>query len=114
MTWFRAARAWFRRLWAGEPELWRAVAVGDVPESLRAGTIYLIGECDYLWSAIFLCPCGCGSPIHLNLLPEARPKWSVIRHSGGVVTISPSVWRLNGCRSHFIVCRGRIEWCRPS
>jgi hypothetical protein len=30
---------------------------------------------------------------------------------GYLKTLSPSVWRTTGCRSHFIFRRGRVVWC---
>lgn len=32
----------------------------------------------------------------------------------GTVSIKPSGWRQKGCRSHFFLKRGQIEWCKSS
>jgi hypothetical protein len=58
-----------------------------------------------------ICPCGCKEVINLNLLKTVRPRWSVKEHPDRTVTLTPSVWRQKGCRSHFFLRRGRIEWC---
>jgi hypothetical protein len=58
-----------------------------------------------------ICPCGCGEVIELNLLEQARPRWSVQEHPDRTITLAPSVWRQKGCRSHFHLRRGRIDWC---
>ncbi|MGD9420073.1 MAG: DUF6527 family protein [Verrucomicrobiota bacterium JB025] len=59
-----------------------------------------------------LCPCGCGCLIHLNLLFDlSRPRWDVRQEADGSATITPSIWRNNGCRSHFVLRHGRIRWC---
>ena len=49
--------------------------------------------------------------IELNLLPQVRPCWSAEEHQDHTVTLTPSVWRQSGCRSHFILRRGRVSWC---
>ncbi|WP_436231260.1 DUF6527 family protein [Caballeronia sp. LjRoot29] len=58
-----------------------------------------------------ICPCGCGEVIELNLLKQARPCWSAEEHPDGTISLVPSVWRQRGCRSHFFLRRGGIEWC---
>ena len=88
------------------------VSVDDLHEEAASRTIYLAGERSKPWAAALACPCGCGAVICLNLLEDARPRWSAIEHRDGTISIEPSVWRRKGCRSHFFVRRGRIEWCR--
>jgi hypothetical protein len=51
--------------------------------------------------------------IQLNLLPDAEPLWSLTKHRDGTVTLSPSIWRQKGCRSHFFIRKGQIEWFIP-
>ena len=50
-----------------------------------------------------LCPCGCGDVVSINLMP-GRQAWT-IRMEREKVSISPSVVRLAGCRSHFFLVR---------
>ena len=47
-----------------------------------------------------------------NLLAQASPCWTVRHHRDDAVSLMPSVWRTNGCRSHFFVRNSRIDWCR--
>jgi len=89
---------------------YRFSRVEEMPETLKPLTVYLCGEGQYLWAAAMICPCGCKEVINLNLLQKVRPRWSVKEHKDGTITLTPSVWRQNGCRSHFIVRQGRIEW----
>jgi hypothetical protein len=49
----------------------------------------------------FICPCGCGDIITLNTLADTKPCWTVSGNS-----ISPSVNRRVGCRSHFTITGG--------
>ena len=106
----RWVASFFRR--DGAPEAFCAVQVEELPDTLDARTVYLVGEGVHLWSVAFLCPCGCGETLHMNLLPDARPRWTVTRYEDGTVTLHPSVWRKVGCRSHFFLRGGQIVWCR--
>lgn len=85
--------------------------VEEFPDVMEARRLYVAGENGYFWAAAMLCPCGCGDVIELNLLKKARPCWSVTEHPDGSVSVRPSVWRRQGCRSHFFLRRGHIEWC---
>jgi hypothetical protein len=84
--------------------------VEELPDRIKSGTVYLVGEGGYLWYAAMLCPCGCGETLHMNLMPHSRPQWNVTKHPDATLSLHPSVWRLTGCRSHFFVRRGRIVW----
>ena len=113
-------RWWKRKLAQGE-DLWRvlrgqvyrAVNVEELPaeNALHQARVYLVGEVGEEWKAAFLCPCGCRALIQLNLLPETRPRWLYHLATWQEVTLRPSVWRKTGCRSHFIMRKGRIRWC---
>jgi len=111
MSWLVAFFAWLwsfvrrRRL-----PIFRGERVPEPPESFAARVVYLVGE-DVPWSAAMLCPCGCGAKIQLSLLPDDTPSWRAEEHADGTVTLWPSVWRTKGCRSHFFVRRGQIQWC---
>ena len=61
------------------------------------------------WAAAMVCPCGCGDAIELMLLEGVSPRWD-LSVDRGLPTLRPSVWRNVGCRSHFWVKRGRIDW----
>lgn len=111
MRWLRRAWAWFKALFGQRPKAWTTEFTDEVPEKPMSAIVYLVGESGHLWFVVFLCPCGCGEVIQLNLLPDTRPRWSVERHTDGTVSLMPSVWRVAGCRSHFFLQHGRIEWC---
>jgi hypothetical protein len=95
-----------------KPHSIRYERVENFPERLKPDTLYVAGEDPHLWAAAMLCPCGCGDTIHLNLLEDENPHWSVHHERSGAVSLRPSVWRTKGCRSHFFVRSSRIEWCR--
>jgi|ERR1700733_9683213 len=54
------------------------------------------------------CPCGCMEEFPINLDPRAGPAWRLYRSGHSNLSIFPSVWRTSGCRSHFIIWRGKI------
>jgi len=105
LYWLRRGYRWVR----GQAPPLRTLVVEELSGEPEAGVIYLLGVDQKPWAAAFLCPCGCGSLIELNLLPEARPCWQVKRQWDTTVTLWPSVNRLTGCRSHFWLRRGLIE-----
>jgi hypothetical protein len=104
----RAAGWWF-----GRRHRLRAVQVEELPDSIEAGTLYVVGEGQHLWSVALQCPCRCRAVIQLNLLPDAEPRWALTKHRDGTITLHPSIWRQMGCRSHFFIRKGQIEWFIP-
>ena len=84
----------------------------EEPEKIQSFRVYVVGEEGYEWTAVFVCPCGCGQIVRLNLLcRDDRPSWRVSHDRQRLVTVHPSVWRNIGCRSHFIIRDGLIKWC---
>lgn len=108
---------WLRRFWTfvkawllrHQPP-YCSVEVEELPDELDARTLYVVGENGHRWFAAMLCPCVCGVTLHLNMLPDARPRWGLTEHRDGTVSLRPSVWRKKDCRSHFFLRRSRIEW----
>ncbi len=82
----------------------------EMPDNVKKCTLYAIGE-GSPWLAALQCPCGCGDVIQLSLIEDESPRWSLRREKDGTATLSPSVWRRKGCRSHFFLKRGVIFWC---
>ena len=73
------------------------------PDDIQPNTIWITGNKDQLWIAYMKCPCGCGNIIELNLIVDQSPCWKIFWHLYGTLTISPSIWRTKGCKSHFIM-----------
>ena len=91
---------------------YHAVIVQDaLPDRLRRGLVYLVEDDGYREQAVMLCPCGCTQTLHMNLLMDERPCWKASIHDDGTVTLHPSVWRKVGCKSHFWLRRGNVQWC---
>jgi hypothetical protein len=83
-----------------------------LPQKLKRRVLYVVQEDGFQEQAAMICPCGCGSVLHMNLLPDERPCWEVIQHGDGTTSLYPSVWRQKDCKSHFWFRRGRVQWCR--
>ena len=60
--------------------------------------------------AMMRCPCGCQDTITLSLQPVHRPHWQAFLSEHHRISLHPSVWRTQGCHSHFVVDDGRIYW----
>jgi hypothetical protein len=56
------------------------------------------------------CPCGCGELLSVNLMTSVSPHWLISRNRDQTLTVSPSLYRMDGCRSHFFVRSSRIQW----
>jgi len=116
LSWLRAAITFAgRRLLSFRPSSeqapFRYVAVDEFPDTLGTLKVYLAGEGVNLWAASMICPCGCGETIQLNLLKAARPCWEAEPHPDGTISLSPSISRRKGCKSHFWIRRGHVDWC---
>ncbi len=90
---------------------YKATYVNDLPDMVGIKIIYVIGEPNNPWLLTFKCPCGCMNTIQLNLLREAKPQWKFKVLHNSKIDISPSIWRTSGCKSHFMIRKGKITWC---
>jgi len=109
-----------RRLWLFFVDLFNTHKQGkqlqikileESPELHENSVIYLIGDNDNYWFAEMACPCKCGEIIKLKLFGNS-PAWSATIHKNNLITLSPSVWRTIGCRSHFFVKHSHIHWAK--
>lgn len=107
---FRWIWGLIRGLLRRKPRGFTTEFVSETPEKLASNVLYVECEGENAWLAVMLCPCGCEARISLNLLPDTQPCWAVAVDPNGAPSIRPSVWRTVGCKSHFFVCRGQIDW----
>ena len=112
-AWARLRRVLPRGLGGSPPPRYRVERAGEVPDAPEVGTLYVVGEGAHEWYAVLRCPCGCGETLVMSLLADARPRWRVLVDDDGAPSLSPSVHRVVGCRSHFFLRSGRIDWCGP-
>jgi hypothetical protein len=111
MKLFRKIAQWFRRKYKRLISArYKSIDVNDFPKDVKPSIVYIVTDGAVPDTLIFKCPCGCDTDIYLNLLKDTRPNWSFYVSKKGKISISPSVWRKVGCRSHFFIRRGRIDW----
>lgn len=100
---------WLERLVGYQPRF-NTIICDDLPDVCEANNLYLVGEDNIYWMAALICPCGCGDLIQLALDPTGRPRWNFAIDEKNQITLTPSVHRKVGCRSHFILRNGKIVW----
>jgi Family of unknown function (DUF6527) len=101
-----------KRVWAAlQPSIRIEPVSGALPRHLGRRKLYVVSEDGYDEQAAMICPCGCKQVLHMNLLTDERPCWTVRQEEDGTPTLHPSVWRKKGCGSHFWLRRGRVIWC---
>jgi len=105
----------FRRWFGRSPQLdYTPTVLEELPNEMDDGVLYVCGEGGHLWSVSFVCPCGCGEGVHLSLHRDGHPRWELDEHEDGTVSIWPSIWRIEGCRSHFWIRNGNVRWAGPA
>jgi hypothetical protein len=109
----RAIWGWLRSWFVWEKPLRPLITVhaAELPEILDAAAVYVLGEGKHRWFVAMICPCGCKTTLQMSLLADAKPKWKLTEHDDGTISLYPSVWRTEGCRSHFFVRHNLIQWC---
>ncbi len=110
MNWLRANWRKFCR-WRASWLAYRTEWCEDLPERLRTKSIYVVGGKVCPYQAVVHCPCGCKEAIYVDVANQSKAKWSLTTHSNESISLHPSVWRTVGCRSHFLVRRGKVIWC---
>ena len=71
--------------------------------------IYIVGQQGFPKWAIMRCPCGCKEQLTLSLMKQKKPNWE-ISIQNQKISLSPSVWKNEGCRSHFFLKKGKVIW----
>ncbi|HBC31162.1 hypothetical protein KCV26_11440 [Petrimonas sulfuriphila] len=80
------------------------------PDSLKENIVYVVGNKNYSKWGYMKCPCGCGDLIMLSLNKDSFPSWTIKQDKLGRATISPSINRLDGCKSHYFIRKGKLIW----
>ncbi|NKN03071.1 DUF6527 family protein [Rhizobium leguminosarum] len=84
------------------------------PDELGPGQAIVVGSAERPKWITFPCPSGCGVALLLSLNPDRRPRWNVTQDWLGRPSITPSIHRTDGCRCHFWMKKGKVEWCKDS
>jgi hypothetical protein len=82
-----------------------------VEAARRRGVIAVVGTKEKMKWALFLCPCGCGGEIALNLMKSHHPAWEFSVDDRGQGSLHPSV-DATTCGAHFLLKAGKIIWCQ--
>src|SRR5260370_40124251 len=107
LSW-RKLRDWFRKSLRKDFELRFA---DEEPDVIKQRELYLLSSDGFRWAGVFVCPCGGGEIVWLNLIDgEDRPTWAIHQHLSGSFSIRPAISRQVGCKSHVIIRRGRVLW----
>ena len=86
--------------------------VEDLPDhgSIKPGAIMIVGGKDWAKWALFKCPGGCGEVLTLCLMKSFKPRWRLKVDKKNRITLNPSVWKKDGCRSHFFIRNNKLKW----
>jgi hypothetical protein len=109
VTMLHAVWVWLWTLWPWSR--WKVAYVEDAPDVPRIVRVYIVGGRKHPFQAMMACPCGCSSPIWLDLVPGSGEHWTARADARGIATLAPSVWRTDDCCSHFVLKGGRVRWC---
>ena len=103
---------WRRIVAALTPRRLLKVVDGDtLPARLPLWNLVVARDDGEDWSVGMRCPCGCGQRLEMMVLKEVKPRWDIAVDAQGRVSLHPSVWLREGCKSHFWVRSGKIVWC---
>jgi len=106
---WKKAWAWFRGTRPHFHEVIYVASALDV-SAIKPHQIAIVDDRGALKWALVPCPCQCGELIHACLMRSRNPHWDLSLDSDGYATLSPSLWRSSGCRSHFFIRNGRLIW----
>ncbi len=98
--------------WLWPPKPFRAIKVDELPGFLDKQSLYLVGEGNYIWFVAVMCPCKCGEVIKISLMASSHARWQLTEYSDGTISLYPSIWRTIGCKSHFVIQKSLIAWCK--
>jgi len=76
---------------------------------LKEGALVIVMPGERPKSLKFLCPCGCGVVVSINLIPESGKAWEMGVEPKYGISLWPSVWLDTGCCSHFILRRNKVR-----
>jgi hypothetical protein len=101
----KAPRVFRRRKYSGLQVVER---VSDIPDHTKA-LIYIVLRSGVHQWAVFECPCCTGHKITVNLRKHDHPHWTATK-SGPAISLHPSLWFHEGCKSHFWIKDNRVRW----
>jgi len=81
-------------------------------EDIKMGWVYPEVQDSRLHAVIFLCPCNCGELVAFPTQgSELESYWKADFGTQGLLTMTPSIKMESGCKSHYTIRNGMVEWC---
>jgi Family of unknown function (DUF6527) len=87
----------------------RAHDQAEAKRQLKTGVLVLVMPNERPKSLKFLCPCGCGEVVSVNLMPGNEKAWTLDYQPKRGISLWPSVWLTSGCQSHFILRQNKAR-----
>lgn len=79
--------------------------LNQIPE----GKLIVVGvKNKYSKWAYMKCPSGCGETLMLSLQKNDDPSWRLRIDKSNRPSLYPSIWKTDGCKSHFLLRKGEI------
>jgi len=90
------------------------ILVEDKPniENMSDKKLFIVGGKGYSKWAYMKCPCGCKEILTLSLMKKHNPSWTIKVDKLNRATLYPSIWKEDGCRSHFWIRKGKLIWAK--
>jgi len=104
VSFFRPDRRW--RSFSGVARL---DSQTEANAALNARQLIIVGSLDRPKWLKFLCPCGCGDTIALNLMESHYPRWRLRVEGPASISVLPSV-DATKCGSHFWIKSNEVIW----
>lgn len=92
---------WYRDVFY--PKIVVAKNQSEASAAITRGTLVVVQPSDRPKSVKFLCPCGCGEVLSINVMRGAGKAWRIVFDLRRGLSLYPSVWLDVGCESHFIL-----------
>lgn len=83
----------------------------DEEFEFNTNELTIFGGKGYNKWAHLICPCGCNEIINLSLMKSHNPHWYLKIDNFSRPTLYPSIWKKDGCESHFWIKKGKLIWC---
>lgn len=82
--------------------------VSDIPKKTDSSIFLVERDGRYQW-AVFDCPCRTGHRLTVSLRKTEQPHWAA-NCQGSKVSLYPSLWLGDNCRSHFWIRDNKVNW----
>lgn len=74
--------------------------------------LLVVGGKGYVKWLYMKCPCGCEDVLTLALNKKHHPNWILKIDRFNRPNIYPSIWKNDGCESHFWIRKGKLVWAK--